>query len=756
MSGREHISITGRALWLITPFISLVIITGVLVMFEYFRSTTKEMYLEQIEFYVKERIARERILFQLAESHLAKIQDKFIQRFNSLETVDYEQRFSGLMQKETDGAWRNNERFADLNEYSGNFIDDDSPVTPDLKKKMVIFSDLTNQYGPAWHGQYPNLFIIGQENYMSVFWPEVHWARFADTSLDLTRQKNYFHDPESDWSDFSPAPAAYEQRQSLWTDVYYDNVSRKWLISNIAPLYLNQQQIGTVGHDLYLNELFQRTLNDNYPGAFNFVFTRQGRVIVHPELMERLFLTEGQLTVQDAGFPLLTEAFQRSLSGNLWQAYESADEDYFLVMSHLAEPDWFFVAAYPRQAITDLALNKSQVVLFMGLCSLLIMLSIVYWVMKYYVARPLQQFIWAAHSVAEGDRNIWLDDSRQDELGQLATSFLNMQKAIRSHTSRLTCEIYEKNLVQKKLQQVNDELELRVQQRTASLEQANQELSLTLEQLREAQGQLVEAEKMSSLGGLVAGVAHEINTPIGICLTAASGIQDDLEKLKTRYQAGRMSENDFTGFLVMADEAMSILISNNQRASQLIQSFKQVAVDQSSEECRRFALKAYIEEILFSLRPRLKRTRHQIALSCEDGIEMKSYPGALSQVLTNLVMNSLLHGFDGIEQGLIQIDVVQQDQSLTLTYRDNGVGMDEQGLQKIFEPFYTTRRGNGGSGLGAHLVYNLVTQKLRGSIHCTSAKGQGVCFVLRLPSCLTEDTHQQAGQIGSLNDTRSH
>lgn len=740
MSGNRRISIAGRALWLITPLISLAVLAGVFFVFDSFKSSAQKLYQSQIELYVTERVARERELFQRAESHLEIIQDRFIRRFNSLHQDDYSQRFNALLQQESDGTWRNGGRFDDLNEYSGNFIDDDTEVTPALKKKMVIFSDLTNQYGAAWHNQFPNLFIIGQENYMSVYWPEVHWARFADNSIDLTGQQNYYHDPDASLDESVRIPLPYDEKQSVWTNVYYDNVSRKWLVSNIAPLFLNQQQVGTVGHDVYLNELFQRTLNESYPGAFNFIFTRKGRVIAHPDLMEQLFLTEGELDILDAGQPLMTEAFQRIQSGGLWQVYESSVQDYFLVLSHLSEPDWFFVAAYPKAVIEELAVQEARIVLITGAVLLVLTLIVVYCVMRFQVGQPLRQFIYAAHSVAQGDRNIWLDDTRYDELGELAASFLEMQRSIRQHTSQLTCEIYQKNQTQQKLekahhslQEVNNQLELRVLQRTASLELANEELSDTLERLKETQDQLVEAEKMSSLGGLVAGVAHEINTPVGICLTAASSLQDDLKALRKRYQNKEMSEQDFNDFLEAAEEGLAMLISNNRRASTLIQSFKQVAVDQSSDERRHFVLRSYIDEILFSLQPRLKSTGHHITVQCPESIEMASCPGSLSQVLTNLIMNSVIHGFEDKAHGQIQISVTQDDSHLALVYQDDGCGMDDSAVQKVFDPFYTTKRGAGGSGLGAHLVYNLVTQKLKGSIRCTSAPGQGVCFTMILP-----------------------
>ena len=745
MSAKIGNTLARRALWIFTPLISLTIIAGVLLLFEHFFLSAQSLYLEQVALYAKERIARERVHFQLAESHLNKIQDSFVQRFNALDQPDYNARFQQLMQLEEDGSWRNAVAYNDLNEYSGNYIDDDTQVTDELKKKMVIFSDLTNQFGPGWHKEFSNLFIIGQENFISVYWPEVHWTRFLDTDVDLTEQKNYYQghhaqiqsQPEKE----SLNVGHKSDGKAEWTGVYYDNVASKWLVSSIAPLKLNQQQIGTIGHDLYLNEMFQRTLNESYPGAFNFLFSHTGKVIVYPGLMEQLFIAEGQLDIQAVDLPLLTEAYDRVKTfGHSWHEYRSDRGDYFVVLSHLPEPDWFFATAYPMQELTAKAWKEAQLVLYLGAFLLAITLGMVYWLLHWQVGKPLQQFIFATHGIAQGDRNIYLDDDRDDELGNLATSFLKMQKAIRAQTSQLTREIHEKNLAQQQLekahhelQEINDQLELRVLQRTESLKLANDELSAAMRQLKDTQVQLVEAEKMSSLGSLVAGVAHEINTPVGICLTAASSMQDDLKALQKKYQNKAMTETDFSGYLARTDDTLQIMMTNNRRASELIRSFKQVAVDQSSEERRQFILKPYIDEVLLSLRPNLKKTRHKVSVHCEDDIVLDSYPGALFQVLTNLIMNSLIHGFDEHEQGEISLDIHHNEHELTLIYSDNGKGMDEDAVQKVFEPFYTTKRGEGGSGLGAHLIYNLVSQTLGGSIRCESTPGEGACFMISIP-----------------------
>lgn len=281
---------------------------------------------------------------------------------------------------------------------------------------------------------------------------------------------------------------------------------------------------------------------------------------------------------------------------------------------------------------------------------------------------------------------------------------------------------------------MNRDLEQRVAERTEALLQSNRELADSIDSLQRAQRQLVEHEKMAALGGLVAGVAHEINTPLGIGVTAASHLEQHTRAFRRRAEEGRLTRSELQAFIDIADESADLILRNLHRADKLIKSFKQVAVDQSSEAQRRIDLADYVEEILTSLRPSLRKSRHDVQAAIPPGILIDTLPGAIYQVISNLIGNSLLHGFTDREGGgAIRIDARVEGDSVHIDYRDNGVGMAEDIRRRVFEPFFTTRRGSGGSGLGMHIVYNLVTQALGGSIVCESAPGQGVHVAIVLP-----------------------
>ncbi|MFK5892552.1 MAG: PAS domain-containing sensor histidine kinase [Pseudomonadota bacterium] len=261
----------------------------------------------------------------------------------------------------------------------------------------------------------------------------------------------------------------------------------------------------------------------------------------------------------------------------------------------------------------------------------------------------------------------------------------------------------------------------------------NLQIQQSIEQLQSTQDQLIESEKMASLGGLVAGIAHEINTPVGVCITAASSLEQDIHVLNELISDGRLSKRLLMDFSEDSNESLRIILNNLSRAAELIRSFKQVAVDQSSDEKREFVLEDYLHEIILNLRPKLKKTEHKIEIICNKNIKVNSYPGAFSQVFTNLIMNSLIHAYDKGVWGIVSIEIKQQNNQLHIHYQDDGKGMTEEVISKIFDPFFTTQRGQGGSGLGMNVTYNLITSRLHGTIKCHSTPGLGTSFIIQCP-----------------------
>ena len=290
-------------------------------------------------------------------------------------------------------------------------------------------------------------------------------------------------------------------------------------------------------------------------------------------------------------------------------------------------------------------------------------------------------------------------------------------------------DITERRRAQQEILELNTQLEARVAQRTSDLQSANFELSQTLGTLNMAKDQLVQSEKLAALGALVAGVAHELNTPIGNGLTVASSLEYRVQEFD-RLMASGLKRSDLQSFIDDTRQAADILSRNLMRAGALVASFKQVAVDQTSSQRRRFSLSSVASEILITLNPAIRKSACTVSMDMQNDLRMDSYPGPLGQVLANLINNAIVHGFDGgkIPGTITLVARAEGVSQVVVQVRDAGRGIQKADLHRVFEPFFTTRLGQGGSGLGLHIAHSIVTGVLGGSIDVSSEAGSGAGF----------------------------
>lgn len=292
-------------------------------------------------------------------------------------------------------------------------------------------------------------------------------------------------------------------------------------------------------------------------------------------------------------------------------------------------------------------------------------------------------------------------------------------------------DITERKKNEERIKSINIDLENRVQLRTIELEEKSRVLEDSLRKLESAQHQLVVSERMAAIGSLVAGVAHEINTPLGVGVTAASYIETSAINLKNDIDSGLSDREKIKTFVNNMNESASLLMSNLTKAAELVQSFKQVAVDQTSGEKRTFKVREYLESIVQSLHPYTKKFPIQIIIECPDDLIIDSYPGGLSQVMTNLINNSIVHAFPVEREEIIKIRVFSEWETLVIEYSDNGNGISSEIIDRIYDPFFTTKRNEGGSGLGLHIVFKIVTEQMRGKMICESTPGIGTVFSMK-------------------------
>jgi signal transduction histidine kinase len=339
------------------------------------------------------------------------------------------------------------------------------------------------------------------------------------------------------------------------------------------------------------------------------------------------------------------------------------------------------------------------------------------------IVRPLRALMTTMDAVVSGNyQETVRDTDARDEIGEMARAV----------------EIFRENAIARR----QAEIELQASKENAEA---------SLRELQEAQQSLIEAEKLAALGGLVAGVAHEVNNPVGISLTVASTFARRCEQFSMEIRDGSIRKSRLDEFITGSQEAAKQLVANLNRAADLIQAFKQVAVDRSHAERRVFELGEATEQIVASLLPALKRSALSLTVEIPEEIVMDSYPGPYGQVLTNLVLNALVHAFPERRAGSMFLSAKRTGtDQVEIYFADDGVGMSDDVQRRAFEPFFTTRRSRGGTGLGLHIVYNLVTHRLGGRLRLESAMGRGTSFRIRLPVVAPREDEGQPLQAISM------
>ncbi|SMF00951.1 HAMP domain-containing protein [Alteromonadaceae bacterium Bs31] len=370
---------------------------------------------------------------------------------------------------------------------------------------------------------------------------------------------------------------------------------------------------------------------------------------------------------------------------------------------------------YSLKAARQRAAADSQLLLTIIIFQLIFSLGVLSYILRRRVVQPLTALEKAADGIAGGDLKTAIPVMQNDEFGRLSLQLEIMRGS---------------------LEQSFTNLEERVKERTAELVDLNKELKGTLDKLQQAQGNLVQSEKLAALGSLVAGVAHELNTPLGNGLTVASSIYDSTRQIERQFAEG-ITRAELENYLKDMNEGAHLVVASLERASELVSGFKQVAVDRTSAQRRQFKLEEMLAETKMTLSPMFKHTPYKILLRVPNDVMMDSYPGPLGQVITNLMNNALIHAFDGRNHGVIEIYgervLVNDDECVQLCVVDDGRGIPQENLSRIFDPFFTTKLGEGGNGLGMHIVHNIVTGVLGGSIKVRSEIDSGTEFTITVP-----------------------
>jgi len=467
----------------------------------------------------------------------------------------------------------------------------------------------------------------------------------------------------------------------------------------------------------------------SYVGMPDFISSNDSQKHIYFWLLSRLLAAIVLLIVSVRGWKPIDPFISRNFIFISLSVFVSA-----FIWSLLFHQEWFPTVFIEGQGLTDFKKKFEYIIIAINVASAAVLLTKIAQPQTFNIVLLFQvvcvmamsEFFFTLYSTMQGSYNM---------LGHIykVIAYLLVYRAI---VVDVIEEPYKKlKKTEQLLVQINGELEERIIVRTEDLKQANNTLEKTNVELKRVQNDLIQNEKIAALGSLVAGVSHELNTPLGNAVLMSSSLINQLDQLKIILQHDSLRRSDLTNWQRAAGEMAQLCDQSINRAATLITSFKQVAIDQISERRRIFDLRDNVEATLAILRPEFKNLPWAISNEIPAGIECNSFPGSLAQVIVNLIQNAVLHAFEGRLQGHIVIAARVENGNVDMTVDDDGIGMNTTTLSHIFDPFFTTKLGKGGSGLGLAICHRITTSVLAGNISVNSILGSGTRFLVSLPQC---------------------
>jgi signal transduction histidine kinase len=708
--------------------ISVIVVISMLIGYWHMLHVTEKQTLSHLQKYVNERTQRERQVFLLAHQNHSILKQEVEAILKSPLDASLLEKFDEKNVLFPDGTWRNRDGQFDGTKEAC-FFAGTKTVMDDRKKKLIeAFSLLVNRYGPAWHQQFQDTYITTPDNIMVLYWPEVPtWCKDAKSDL-------YMPDEEYLWV----ADKKHNvERKTAWTGLFFDKVGKVWMVSGETPIDVNGVHVATLGHDVTINQLVDRTIKDRLPGTYNFIFREDGRLIVHPDFIEKIQEKDGYFDINEFGTPFLKRVFEKVKSmPDKNGSIQIAEDQIYLGVGYIEELRWYFVTVMPYKTGRVAAHSTAGTIFLIGLLSLLAEIFILAWVLRRQIALPLGRMMKDTDRLAQGDYSVHMDDSSGDEIGRLAKSFNVMTNEIRGF---------------------HEDLENKIRQRTVELKQTLDELQKTHADLVQVQGRLFQSEKLASIGQLAAGVAHEINNPVGFIGNNMEVLKEYVgnytkllhvvEKVKTKIDDGDVLQVKATlkelreleeevNLDFMSKDVNKLLehsIKGLERIRKIVLDLRTFSREENTESMESIKVEEVMDSILNIVQNELKY-KAELTKEYGDTPLIRCNASRLGQVFINLLVNAAQAMED---RGKITIRTYLQDKYVCVDVSDTGKGIPEENLKKIFDPFFTTKSVGQGTGLGLSVSYEIV-KKHGGEIKVYSKLNEGTRFVVMIP-CVPAD-----------------
>lgn len=686
-------SLTRRTLIKVAIRIAIVIAIATVISYYHVKTSLQNQILEQLQEYIQQRGVRESSIFELAKDNLRTFTRAYAKHLSDQEVTDPKTYFNSFFVRGEDGVKRLREHYFDRYDVTG-FIGKQVPIDDQLQRQLVVGFNMLTQYGPAWQNRFANLYVITPNNAVLMYWPNQPWGLQAtewqvNAKLALTTADN---------DEVLVTGANLNQPQgSGWSDLYFDYAVNNWVVSATEAVTINGKTVLWAGHDILLDELIQRTINNRLEGTYNLIFRDDGRLIAHPRFMDAIQAQSGDLSILDANDPNLLRIFDLFKQNPKATILENRQDSQYLAVAHLHGPDWHLVTVFPEAIINKQALQTARLILLLGATVLALEIAILFFVLRKLVAEPLENLLSATNRIATGDFAVNLDNQQQDEIGRLASSFNTMSREIEAR-------------------------EMVLNERSATLAQLNQQLAYELQERKRIEKEvsqqreaLYQSEKLSALGSLLAGVAHELNNPLSIVVGRAVMLEEQLQGSSQALGAERIR-------------------NAAERCARIVKTFLSMARHQEPVRTP-VRITQIIEASLELVGYNLRSQDIKVSLDCAADLpELCGDANQLTQVFTNLFLNAQQAMAQQTNPRRIAV-VARYDASASLIQihvSDSGPGIAEELQLRIFDPFFTTKAIGEGTGLGLSVCHSFI-QAHHGTIQVDSAAENGTTFIITLP-----------------------